>query len=98
MTQKNLKSNIVVKQRTAVKTVQLTAQSNTVQHTKFNNTLKTSAAEKSALKNNNSIQNKEQKSFEIWDDLDTIPPRPEYPNNLPVDNIEAALYLTNLNQ
>lgn len=98
MTQKNLKSNIVVKQRTDVKTVQLTAQSNTAQHTKFNKTLKTAAAEKSALKNNNSIQNKEQNSFEIWDDLDVIPPKPEYPDNLPDDNVDAVLHLMNLNK
>lgn len=33
------------------------------------------------------------KPFEVWENLNFIPAKPVYPDNLPSDNVETALYL-----
>lgn len=44
------------------------------------------------------VQNEKQISLEVWDNLDVIPSKTVYPDNLPADNVDAALYLMNLNK
>lgn len=51
---------------------------------------------KNALKT--AVKNKKQMSLEVWDNLDVIPSKAVYPDNLPADNVDAALYLINLNK
>ncbi len=53
---------------------------------------------KTAEKSKKCIQNKKQMPLEVWDNLDVIPSRAVYPDNLPADNVDAALYLINLNK
>ncbi len=98
MTQKNLKSTTVAKQRSVVNSVTKSVESNVVYNVKFDKNSKTPVVRPSVFKTVDFVQNKEQKTNEIWDDLDVIPPRPEYPDNLPDDNVDAVLHLMNLNK
>lgn len=85
MTQENLKSK-------NVQDGEQTATSKSVRNKACKKALKT------AVKSEKRVQNKRQRSLEIWDNLDVIPPKAVYPDNLPADNVDAALYLMNLNK
>lgn len=57
-------------------------------------TKKKTRSKRLALRMNGSARTNHTTHSQAWD-FDTIPQKPVYPDNLPDDNIEAALYLMN---